>query len=366
MKKLVILAAALIFVFAACSNAQNLPASSKEQQSVNQLEPQISEPEPEPPKWEWKFGSPSEQGMSDEVFENLHTALAESQVKGMLTVRNGVIVDEYYAEGYDETSVVPFHSGSKSFTGALFGIALDEGLIESIDDPLSKYLPAAENTDKADITLRQLLTQTSGIEWYEWGGVTNWEEFRSSENWVEYILGRDMAATPGSIFNYSTGNTHLLSAVLQNVTGKTEFEYGKEKLFEPMDMESAEWGTDPQGITDGGNGISMNLRDAAKFGELFLQGGKWNGEQLVPADWVSESTSVQSSGAGDSTGQYGFQWWVRSFKGYDAYYAFGAYGQYIIVIPELELITVISSPNPGNSYAPRAYFIDYVMEAFTE
>jgi CubicO group peptidase (beta-lactamase class C family) len=364
MKKILAAAAAMMLIFGACSNAQSIQSSSEETQSISEPVLKEEEPEQEEPKWEWETAKPSEKGMSEEVFEELHSALSETQIKAMLTVRSGAIVDEYYAEGYDETSVVPFHSGSKSFTGALYGIALDEGLIESIDDPLSKYLPEAENTDKADITLRQLLTQTSGIDWYEWNGVSNWAEFQSAENWVSYILGRDMAANPGSIFNYSTGNTHLLSAALQNAAGMTEFEYGKEKLFEPMDMESVSWSTDPQGITDGGNGISMTLRDAAKFGLLFLQGGEWEGKQLVPADWVKESTSVQSSGAGDSTGEYGFQWWVRSFKGYDAYYAFGAWGQYIIVVPELELITVISSPEPGNSYVPRSYFIDYVMEAF--
>mgnify|MGYP002508833152 CR=1 FL=1 len=94
-----------------------------------------------------------------------------------------------------------------------------------------------------------------------------------------------------------------------------------------MGMESVIWGTDPQGIADGGNGLIMSARDAAKFGQLFLHGGIWNGRQLVPADWATESTTVKNNGAGDGTGAYGYQWWIRSFGNTDTYYAFGAWGQ---------------------------------------
>ena len=107
----------------------------------------------------------------------------------------------------------------------------------------------------------------------------------------------------------------------------------------------------------------MTARDAAKIGQLFLNGGVWNGKQIVPADWVEVSTSVQNNGAGDSTGSYGYQWWVREFGGYDTYYAFGAWGQYIFVVPELDLVTVIASEGPQNSYASRIYFTDYVLAA---
>ena len=107
-------------------------------------------------------------------------------------------------------------------------------------------------------------------------------------------------------------------------------------------------------------------RDAAKFGQLFLNGGVWQGRQLVPADWVEESTAAKNNGAGDGTGKYGYQWWSRSFGGYDTYYAFGAWGQYILVVPELELVTVIASPGPQSSYASRDYFTNYILPARVE
>ena len=315
----------------------------------------------------WQFDTAENHGMDPQRLQQLHTALGDSSVYAMVTAKDGVIVNEYYQEGYDETSVFPLHSCSKSFTGALVGIAINEGYFGGVDDLLSQYLPQVleqEDTAKAQLTLRHLLTHTSGLEWYEWGGsYSNWGEFQSAPNWVEYILGRDLVSQPGTRFNYSTGNTHLLAAALEQATGKGVLEYGEEKLFAPLGMESVTWKIDPQGVIDGGNGISMTARDAARFGQLYADGGVWQGEQLIPVDWLAQSTSAQNNGAGDGTGSYGYQWWVRPFGGYDTYYAFGAWGQYIFVVPELDLVTVIASHYPENSYAPRAYFTDYVLAA---
>ena len=323
---------------------------------------------PEPEAFVWQVDSPENHNMDPAVFDQLHAALDAGQVYAMLTVKDRVIIDEYYQDGYGEDSVYPLHSASKSFTGALFGIALEEGYFDSVDDPLYEYLPQVleeEDTRKQQITLRHLLTQTSGLEWYEWGGsYSNWNEFQSAPNWVDYILGRSLVAEPGTLFNYSTGNTPLIAAALEAATGMSELEYGREKLFDPMGMESVTWHTDPQGVTDGGNGIAMTVRDAARFGQLFLQNGEWQGQQLVPAQWVEASTTAQNSGAGDGTGSYGYQWWIRNFGGIDTYYAFGAWGQYIIVVPELDLVTVIASPGPQNSYTSRGYFVDYVLAAY--
>ena len=380
MKRIVALLLALALVLSACTKEESTPDPAPEAPSPVEIPAAPEEPAPETPAEpvevaepevdnSWQVGAPEDQGMDSSVFEAMHQALEGAPVYSVLTVRDGVIVDEYYQEGYDEESVFAFHSASKSVTSALLGIALEEGFICSVDDLLSDYLPqVAQLSDgKQNLTLRQLLTHTSGIEWYEWGGgASNWVEFRSAENWVDYILGRRQVYEPGTVFNYSTGNTHLLAAALEEAVGQPLFDYGEEKLFGPLGMEHTSWGCDPQGIADGGNGLIMSARDAAKFGQLFLQKGQWKGQQLVPADWVETSTSAQNNGAGDGTGSYGFQWWIRQFNGYDGYYAFGAWGQYIIVIPELELVCVIASPGPQSSYASRAYFTDYVLKALLE
>ncbi|MCI8493112.1 serine hydrolase [Anaerotruncus sp.] len=375
MKKLFVLLLVGSLLLAACSSTEEETASTIPQpqpsSAITPSEPEpIPESEPEPaPEIDnsWQLDAPENHGVDPAVLEQMHTALINAPVYAVVTAKDGVIIDEYYQAGYDETSRYAFHSASKSVTSALFGIAMEEGYIDSLDDPLSKYLPQVleqEDIRKHALTLRHLLTQTSGLEWYEWGGsYSNWNEFRSAENWVDHILGRNLVYEPGAVFNYSTGNTHLLAAALENATGRPLMDYAKEKLFDPLGMESVVWGTDPQGVADDGNGIVMTARDAARFGQLFLEGGVWNGEQLIPADWVTESTSVQNAGPGDSTGQYGYQWWVRQFGGYDCYYAFGAWGQYILVVPELNLVTAIASEGPQNSYASRAYFTDYILPA---
>lgn len=382
MRKCFAFLAAGAVILSACSNPSPPPSSgaagssSQEPaaQAVRQPE-QTTQPVPAPapasvPDNEWKLDAPENHGMDPAVFTQLHEALAGSTVYAMVTAKDGVLIDEYYRDGFDESSVFALHSCSKSFTSALTGIAIERGLIGGIDDPLSKYLPQVlelEDARKQRITLRHLLTHTSGLEWYEWGGgYSNWEEFQSAPNWVEYILGRALAADPGTVFNYSTGNTHLMSAVLEAATGMSELDFARETLFDPLGMESVQWGADPQGITDGGNGISMSARDAARFGQLYLDGGVWNGEQLIPPGWLEESTAAQNNGAGDGTGSYGYFWWMRPFgtQNYDTFYAFGAWGQYIFVVPELNLVTVIASQGPQNSYAPRPYFTDYVLAAY--
>ncbi len=369
-----LMAAALLL--SGCTQASSAPSSSSSNpssvaHSVAALVPE-SKPEPEQssepePNHHWQFDAPENHNMDPALLEQMHLALTGAPVYTVLTVKDGVIIDEYYQEGDDENNTYAFHSASKSLTSALFGIAMGEGYIGSIDDRLSAYLPqvlAQEDERKHQLTLRHLLTHTSGLEWYEWGGGnSNWEEFRSSENWINYILGRRLVYAPGSVFNYSTGNTHLLAAVLEQATGQRLFDYAKKKLFDPMGMNSVSWRTDPQGIADGGNGVIMSARDAAKFGQLFLNGGVWNEQQLVPAGWVNESTTPKNNGAGDGTGAYGYQWWCRSFSNYDTYYAFGAWGQYIFVVPELNLVTVIASAGPQNSYTSRNYFTDYILPA---
>ncbi len=273
----------------------------------------------------WQTDDPQNHDMDPAVLADLDAALPNSSIYSMVVVKDGVIVDEYYQDGYDQNSLYRLNSATKSFTSALIGIAIDQGYIGSVEDPLSDYLPqvlAQSDTRKQQITLKHLLTHTSGLEWYEWGnGYTNWSEFQSAPNWVDYILGRTLIYTPGTQFAYSTGNTHLLTAALEAATGMSAQEYARINLFEPLGITNFQWDTDPQGITDGGNGLHLSTRDAARFGLLFLQNGQWQGEQIVPAEWVATSTTIQNGGAGDGTGSYCYQWWRRVYHagGYDTY-----------------------------------------------
>ena len=328
----------------------------------------------------WQTDDPQNHDMDPAVLADLDAALPNSSIYSMVVVKDGVIVDEYYQDGYDQNSLYRLNSATKSFTSALIGIAIDQGYIGSVEDPLSDYLPqvlAQSDTRKQQITLKHLLTHTSGLEWYEWGnGYTNWSEFQSAPNWVDYILGRTLIYTPGTQFAYSTGNTHLLTAALEAATGMSAQEYARINLFEPLGITNFQWDTDPQGITDGGNGLHLSTRDAARFGLLFLQNGQWQGEQIVPAEWVATSTTIQNGGAGDGTGSYCYQWWRRVYhaggydtytppygeRGFDVYYALGHGGQFLFVVPEIDLVCAITA-NTG-TYSPRPYFTDYVLSAY--
>ena len=314
--------------------------------------------------FEWKIDAPSAHGLDDDIFTDLHEKLKGTETYSMLVVKDGVIIDEFYNEGYNADSKFPFHSGSKSVTGTLIGIAMEQGYIGSENEPLSDYVSEAlqqADARKADITIRDLLTNTSGLDWDEWNSYDVWTEFRAAGNWVDYILGRDLVYDPGEHFTYSTGNTHLLSAALEKAVGKNQFEYAMEVLFEPLGMESVEWGTDPRGITDGGNGIIMTARDAVRFGQMCLQNGEWEGRRIVPAEWLEESTTPKTEGYGDLNGDYGYQWWMREYHGIDTYYAYGYAGQYIFIVPDQNMVCVMTGNYPATSYKAREYFTEDVM-----
>lgn len=204
--------------------------STGEQTSAEASEEELSSTETAASN-DWQTDAPENHNMDPAVLADLHAVLPSSSVYSMVTVNDGVIIDEYYREGYDEQSLYRLNSASKSFTSALIGIAIEQGYIGGVDDLLSDYLPQVleqEDTRKHQITLEHLLTHTSGLEWYEWGsGYSNWVEFQTAPNWVDYILGRNLVYDPGTQFAYSTGNTHLLSAVLEAATGMTEEEYAR-------------------------------------------------------------------------------------------------------------------------------------------
>lgn len=344
------LAILLVFTFTACSNefTENNTATQNEAVQTTdasvQTQPSVQE------HWEWQKDLPENQGFDASILDDVHSTFDTFPLLASVIVKNGFIIDEYYKDGYDENSLFLLHSASKSVTSAIVGIAIEEGYIESIDAPISIYFPQLlERTDERwqRITIRHLLTHTSGIDCDD----TIYEDgWRSSDNWVDFVLDRPMLYEPGEVFQYSTGNTHLLSYIVQIATGQTLYEYGKEKLFDPLGMDSVMIDADPQGISDGGDGIHMNIYDFAKFAQLYLNGGSWQGNQIVPADWVEASTSLQfdrSSGSAD----YGYQWWVRTFgdNNYPAYFAQGHAGQYIFVIPDLELIIAFTGDYEGRT-----------------
>jgi CubicO group peptidase (beta-lactamase class C family) len=375
----ILLVLSLVIPLAACNSgepATSIPAPATEATESATTPPTTAPTEaptepttaaPTEPEYDndWQFEAPEEHGMDAALLEQLHQAAASSSIKAIVTVRGGVVVDEFYNEGYNQDSVFRLASCSKSFTGALIGLAIEQGYISGVDAKAAEFRPGLQGDPlKEEITVWDLLTHTSGLEWYEWNGGNSFGLLHREPNWVDYITSRPMVAEPGALFSYSTGGSHLLAAILQEAVGTTSADFCQEFLFDPLGMDSAVWREDDQGITDGGNGVSMTVLDAAKFGQVYLDGGNWRGRQIIPADWAEDSVKEQFPRVGNS-GSYGYQWWIRPFGGYDAYYAMGHGGNFIYVVPELDLVTVMACDYNDDTYAPWVYFEEYLLPAVT-
>ncbi len=305
----------------------------------------------------WRVSSMSEQGINPAIAADGLARLADSPTRqSLILMRHGHIVYEQYYNGSRAADSNNIASVSKSVLSALVGIAFDQEFFMTVDDRVADYLPDyfADVADPRllELRLRHLLTMTHGLDWKE-----NQSErlLNRSPDWVADILSLPLSSDPGTLFHYSTGVSHLMSAVLAEATGMSACEFAHRYLFEPLGIEAEFWGVDPKGYFTGGHSLSMTARELARFGQLFLQEGSWQGEQVVPGWWVVASTSPQVEIGNDYAG-YGYYWWLNRIAAYDMVSALGAAGQILHVIPELELVMVTTHSFSNN---PR----DYAEEA---
>ncbi|MBD3190570.1 MAG: serine hydrolase [Candidatus Heimdallarchaeota archaeon] len=313
----------------------------------------------------WETSSPEEQMMDSEKLANLLAHIEEEQlfIDSVLIIRHGYLVEEQYYHNYTRNKLHQVWSVTKSFTSALIGIAKEEGYL-TLDQKVLDFFPERNfshvDARKQAITIEHLLTMTSGLDWPGegiMGGV-----WIPSEDPVEFVLNRTMEHNPGEVFTYNSGATHVLSAILQKVTGKTTLAYAQEKLFEPLGMGNLTWDQDQLGIYFGGHGLALTPRDMARFGYLYLNNGTWEEEQqLVPRTWVNQSTSknIQVDEATD----YGYLWWLYPERG--LYAAQGFLGQRIFVFPEYDLLVVFT----GALFDATIYFElmeQYILSALLD
>lgn len=298
----------------------------------------------------WTFSEPADQGMDA---EKLDQAVAELEGRpifwSFLVLRHGVIVAEEYFNGAEAGHSNNVHSASKSLLGILTGVAIQEGYLEGIDQPVAELLPdhfaSLDDPAKESITVGQLLAMTAGFEWTEDG--TEYQ-IQNQPDWVQAILELPLADTPGETFNYSTGNTHVLGAALAEATGMSTCQYAHDALLGPMGMVAEHWGRDPQGYFSGGCNVYLTPRELARFGLLVGGGGEWEGQQLVPSAWVDDAIAAQAdAGEGYS---YGYLFWLTRIRGYDTAIAWGWGGQLVYVVPDLDLVVVFTTNT--RDYAP--------------
>ena len=301
----------------------------------------------------WEVSSPEAEGMSSVELAGLDGYCDEFGCQAVVVARHGRIVWETYAAGWDQDSTDIGFSTAKSVTSALVGIAIEEGLIEGVDQRASDFVKEWQGTDKEEITLRHLLSLTSGLEWDEgYTGQNDVTSMFTSSDHVSYVLERPLAVQPGERFQYSTGDPEVFSRILLEATGVEAREYAADKIFSVIGMLLAFWPVDALGQTMTYCCITTTAREFAKFGYLYLRDGQWDGRQIVPAQWVRESTQPSQ----EMFMQYGFYWWLPQFPDApeDTFEARGIQAKHIYVIPSLDIVAVrlgtVDRAGDGNAF----------------
>jgi CubicO group peptidase (beta-lactamase class C family) len=268
------------------------------------------------------------------------------RMRGLVVARHGRIEAEGYWRGGAADRRHNLKSVSKSVLAALVGIAVAEGRVRGVDQPVAEILPEhfgpRSDPRKRAITVGNLLSMQSGLESTSFSDYGSWV---SSRNWVANALGRPLVDRPGGRMLYSTGSSHVLSAALTRATGQSTYEYARTRLAEPLGIRLRPWQRDPQGIYFGGNEMFMTPREMLRFGQMYLDGGVWRGRQVVPRAWVEESLRPRTTSRWNGHG-YGLGWWSREAPGRRVEFAWGYGGQYVFLLRDLGVVAVmISEPD---------------------
>jgi len=300
------------------------------------------------------------------------------RIASLLVLQDGELVVEEYFFGYDREQLHRIHSCTKSVASLLLGIALGNHPDIDVDRPVFSFFPeydSLKTQEYAAVSLEHLLTMTSGIGWDE-----NDRSMEEADDWLAYILSRPLQTEPGSTFNYDNGCSNLLCGVIHRLEGTTVSQYTEKTLFRPLGITQYTWGTNDNGMQDCGAGLALRPRDMAKIGLLVQNDGVWQGRQVVPAEWIRESTKphVRESDYFD----YGYQWWYRS-KDNKPWWretnprmtdepnlvtALGAGGQYIMIIRDLDMVVVTTASDYNDGRRARSkvpMVIEEIIPAFS-
>ncbi len=292
--------------------------------------------------------------------DTLDRTLKELETVAFLVIKKDSILFENYADQYDPKTISNSFSMAKSVISMLVGVAIGEGKIKSVDQHVGDFLPEFTSNGKEKLTIRHLLTMSSGLDWVEGysSPLSPTTQAYYGSDLKGQILSLGMKETPGKIYRYQSCDTQILAFVLEKATGKKVADYADEKIWNPIGAETdAEWSTDKK---DGDEKayccFFSNARDFARLGKLYLNKGAWNGQQIIPADYVEASLKPSSYLIDEDTNTpvdfYGYQWWLLpNYKGHNIFYARGILGQYVIMIPDKNIILVRLGKKRGEKVA---------------
>lgn len=296
----------------------------------------------------WQTSTPEEQGMNSSELAAYYTTWSQEafNLDDLLVIRHGKIVAEAYGPLSDENTLHQMYSATKSIMGTLIGVLIQDGLLESVDVPIVDLFPdrTIANLDerKAAITVADLMEMASGLQSNDMVAKqldlpATSELMEKSDDWVQFALDLPIAADPGTQWNYSNTAPMILSGLVTELTGKSAAEYAEEKLFTPLGISNYRWDSNADGLNTGASGLYLTPRDMAKIGYLFLHNGEWDGQQIIPSDYAQAAIGNRINTPWDGT-NYGYFWW--RIEDINFSFALGHAGQYIMIMPDKDLIVV--------------------------
>ncbi len=340
---------------------------------------------------QWQTISMSSLGWDIEQLDALESAIADDQLKQITSVvvaHDGKLVYEQYFNHSDRETLNDIRSASKSFTSLLVGLALEQGKLQSVTQPAFAFFPDKKprlNPDprKDQITLQDLLTMSSVLECNDWNQYSRGNEERMYllEDWSRFVLDLPVRGIPpweskpedspyGRNFSYCTGGVFLLGAIVERAVDMQLEDFAAQYLFDPLGIVPVQWPQSPLGVAQGGGGIRARSIDLLKLGQLILNKGHWQDQQLISQQWIAESLAPRAEIGQGAAKDYGYLWWIYNFTVnqhlYVTYAAAGNGGNYIFIIPELALATVITSTAYNQPYMhtqSQSILTDYVLPA---
>jgi CubicO group peptidase (beta-lactamase class C family) len=371
----VLITSIIAFSISGCSNTAETNDKSNKIETVDGSYISKTEDNAKTAAWptkEWSTSTLEQQGMDAEILSDADERINinYTNVYSLLVIRHGYLVYEKYYHGMNENSANPVYSVTKSVMSALTGIALREKLIQNVDQNISEILPEyfkeIDDIQKNKITIKNVLTMSGGLESID----SNYAAYFTSDDWLSYAINKPLTDNPGEKFVYNTGLTHFLSGIITKTSNMKTKNFADKYLFSQIGVTIDNWEVDYNGYYGGGSGLFMKPVDMAKFGYLYLKNGLWDGKQIIPKEWIEEATQKQISPNDDV--DYGYLFWVQTMqdkvhnKEYFTYRADGAGGQKIMIVPELDMVVVITANIQVSSVDnadTQDLIVDYVIPA---